>query len=90
MKMDELVSKISTKTNISKRDTVKVLDAFKDIIIKNVAHHESVQVSDLGTFELKIRPAKPRKNAKTGENAIIKATKSPSFRPSNTFRNAVK
>ena len=86
----DLVTKISEKTGLTKKDAEKALNGFVDCVKESVAAGENVQLIGFGTFELRSRAAREGHNPRTGEKVKIAATKAPAFKPGKAFKEAVK
>lgn len=69
----------------TKQCAVQALNATISAIIKTVAK-EKVQIAGFGTFETKKRAARKGRNPRTGESMQIPASKSVSFKPSNSLK----
>lgn len=87
-KMD-LVNSVAEKTEITKKDAEKVINAVFDSIGEALANGEKVQLVGFGTFEVKERAARTGRNPRTGEEIAIPATKVPTFKPGKSLREAV-
>lgn len=65
------------------------VEAFADVVMREVAGGGSVVISGFGTFEPVHRAARTGRNPRTGEAVPIAATTSPRFRPGSYFKDAV-
>lgn len=81
MTKNELIEAIAASTDSTKADTKKHLEAFIDVLGKNLKKQGRVQLAGLGTFTVKKRAARKGRNPATGEAIKIKASKSVGFRP---------
>lgn len=90
MNKTELIQAVVTKAELSKKDTVKVVDALLDSISKTLAKEEKIQLVGFGTFEVRDRAARTGRNPQTGEEIEIAASKVPAFKPGKEFKEAVK
>lgn len=90
MNKNELVSVVSKKAEISKKDAVKVVDATFAAIEEALAKGEKVQLIGFGTFEVRERAARKGRNPQTGEEIEIPASKIPAFKPGKSLKNSVK
>lgn len=90
MNKNELVSAVSKKAEISKKDAVKVVDATFAAIEEALAKGEKVQLIGFGTFEVRERAARKGRNPQTGEEIEIPASKIPAFKPGKSLKNSVK
>ncbi|MBC7346472.1 MAG: HU family DNA-binding protein [Clostridia bacterium] len=87
-KMD-LINSVAEKTEMTKKDAEKVINAVFDSIGEALAGGEKVQLVGFGTFEVKERAARTGRNPRTGEEISIPATRVPSFKPGKSLREAV-
>ena len=89
MTKSELVSAMSEKTGISKKDTAACIDAFVEIISDVLKHGDKLQLVGFGTFEVSERAARTGRNPQTGEDIKIPAAKIPKFKAGAALKNAV-
>ena len=68
----------------------EMLNSFMNIVKKEVAAGNKVQLIGFGTFESAERAERKGKNPKTGEELIIPACTVPKFKPGQAFKDAVK
>jgi len=66
MNKTDLINVISSKTGLNKSNSKKAIEAFVQIITKQLAKGDSVRISDFGTFKITKRAAR---------NGIIPSTK---------------
>ncbi len=90
MNKAELVEAISKVTNLTKADTERTLDAFIDVVGKNVKKKDGVKLVGFGTFAVSNRKARVGRNPQTGQEIQIPARKVPVFRPGKELKDAVK
>ena len=86
----ELVSEVSSKTNLTKKDAAAAVDAIFNSIQENLAKGEKVQLIGFGTFEVRDRAARKGRNPQTGVEIQIPASKVPAFNPGKALKDAVK
>ena len=89
MTKPELISKISEKTGISKKDAAAALTALTATITEELKSGEKVAIPSLGTFEVRERAARTGKNPRTGEAVEIAAKKLPAFKAAKALKDAV-
>ncbi len=92
MNKSELVEAMVKKTGMSKKDTEAGLNAFCEVVKKELSNKKGdkkVQLVGFGTFEVSERKARNGRNPLTGETIKIKASKSPKFKPGKAFKDAV-
>ncbi|MEI8026268.1 MAG: HU family DNA-binding protein [Pseudomonadota bacterium] len=90
MNKSELVEAIAKLTSQTKADTERSLDAFIDVIGKNIKKKEGVKLVGFGTFSVSNRKARIGRNPQTGEEIQIPARKVPVFRPGKDLKDSVK
>ena len=89
MTKPELVSAMSEKTGVSKKDAAASIDAFVEIISDVLKHGDKLQLVGFGTFEVSERAERMGRNPQTGEDMIIAASKAPKFKAGKALKDAV-
>jgi len=89
MNKAELVEAISKVTEQTKADTERTLDAFLDIVSKNIKKKDGVKLVGFGTFATSQRKARVGRNPQTGEEIQIPARRVPVFRPGKELKSVV-
>jgi len=94
MNKSELVQALSSKTDLSKADASRAVDALFNpedgLITESLKRGDKVQITGFGTFETKQRKARTGRNPRTGTEIRIGPTVSASFRPGKALKDAVK
>lgn len=90
MNKTELVNAVALKSELTKKDADKAVAAVFEAIKEAVAAGDKVQLIGFGTFEAKERAARECRNPRTGETITVEATKVPSFKAGQGFKDAVK
>ena len=91
MKKADLVTIISDKTGVTKKDSAIMVDLVFSEITKALAEGDKVSLVGFGTFSVKDRAGRVRINpAKKGEKVVIPATRVPSFKAGKALKEAVK
>ncbi len=85
----ELISAIAEKTELSKKDSEKALNATVAVITETLAKGEKIQLVGFGTFETRERKAREGINPQTKKKIKIPATKVPAFKAGRQFKDAV-
>mmetsp|Transcript_6370 Transcript_6370/g.11648 ORF Transcript_6370/g.11648 Transcript_6370/m.11648 type:complete len:186 (-) Transcript_6370:270-827(-) len=85
-KKAEFVSAISEKTGMTKAESDMALAAVLNVIATEVSDGKRINLPGFGTFKLNFRQARKGRNPATGEEIQIKASFSPSFSASKTFK----
>lgn len=89
MNKQELISGMSEKTNMSKKDMGAVLEAFMDVVREELKAGGKVQLVGFGTFEVSERAERMGRNPQTGEEMLIKASKAPKFKAGKALKDYV-
>lgn len=89
MTKPELVSAMSEKTGVSKKDAAASIDAFVEIISDVLKHGDKLQLVGFGTFEVSERAARTGRNPQTGEDIKIPAARVPKFKAGAALKTAV-
>ena len=76
----ELIGEVASKSEISKKDVEKVINAFTNVVADTLVDGDKVAITGFGTFEVVERAARTGRNPKTGESIEIGASKSPKFK----------
>lgn len=85
-KKADFVSAVSEKTGMTKSESDLALAAVLNVIATEVADGKRISLPGFGTFKLNFRAARKGRNPATGEEIDIKASFSPSFSASKTFK----
>jgi len=89
MNKSDLVSAVSLKTSITKKETEAVITAFLETIVQAVSEGERVTLVGFGSFEARERKAREGINPKTGEKLYIPCARVPTFSVGKFFKNKV-
>ena len=87
MNREELISEISKKAKVSKKDASSVLSATIDTIQSSVKKGNKVTLVGFGTFSSKHRAARNGRNPQTGKAIKIAAKNVPSFSAGKAFKS---
>jgi len=90
MNKTELVAAVAEKTELTKKDATKAVEAVFDTIQETLANGEKVQLIGFGNFEVRDRAARKGRNPQTGEEIEIPASKVPAFKAGKALKEAVK
>jgi DNA-binding protein HU-beta len=90
MNKAELVEAIAKLITQTKADTERTLDAFIDVVSKNIKKKEGVKLVGFGTFGVSNRKARVGRNPQTGEEIQIPARRVPVFRPGKELKENVR
>ena len=89
MNKTQLIDAIVEKTGIKKKDADVAVSAMVEAITEALINGEKVQISGLGSFEVKTRAERPGRNPKTQESITIPASKYPAFSASKTLKDCI-
>jgi len=86
----ELIGVVAEKTEMSKKDTEKAVNAVFESIMETLAKGDKVQLVGFGTFEVRERKQREGRNPATGETITIPALNVPVFKAGKAFKERVK
>ena len=89
MNKQELITKIAEKSDLSKMEAGKALDALMATITDALKAEGKQTIPALGTFELRERAARTGHNPRTGETVEIAAKRVPAFKPAKALKDAI-
>ena len=89
MNKSELINALAEKTQFSKKDAEKVLNAFVDSVSGALTNGDKVQLIGFGTFDVKKRPTRTARNPRTGDEIKIAASKAPVFKAGKALKDKV-
>lgn len=78
------------ENKIAQANAEDLLNTFLNIVKREVAAGNQVQLMGFGTFTTYERAERNGKNPQTGEDMTIPACVIPKFKPGKTFKDAVK
>lgn len=87
MNKNELLTSVSDKTGLSKKDSQEALDAILDTIKEAIKSGDKVQLIGFGNFEPKLNKARTGINPATKEKISIKESKSVKFKVGKGFKD---
>jgi DNA-binding protein HU-beta len=90
MRKIDVITKISSKTGISKVNVIVAVEAFLKEVQYSLKNGEHVFIRGFGTFLLKKRAKKTGRNIKKNEAIEIPEHYIPAFKPSKRFAAIVK
>ena len=86
----DLITKIAEKSELSKKDSEKALNAVIAAVTDALVEGDKVQLTGFGTFEVRDKKEKEAINPRTKEKIIVPARKSPAFKAGKALKDAVK
>ena len=90
MNKSELIAKIADKSELTKKDAEKALNAFVDSVTEALKAGDKIVLVGFGSFETKKRAARKGKNPQTGAIIDIPAATVPTFKVGKALKDAVK
>ena len=89
MNKAELITAVSEKTGLSKKDSEKAVNTTLEAITAALEAGEKVQLVGFGVFDVKTRAARVGRNPKTKEEIEIPASRVPQFKAGKALKDAV-
>ena len=89
MNKTDLIAAVAAKSELSKKDAEKAVNAFVATVEEALKANEKVSIVGFGAFEAKQRAARKGHNPSTGKEINIPASKAPSFKPGKAFKDAL-
>ena len=89
MNKNDLISKVSDSSGLSKVDASSAVDAVIDSIIGAMKSGDDVRLVGFGTFSVADRKASEGRNPRTGEKIMIPASKQPKFKAGKGLKDAL-
>ncbi|ERJ80197.1 DNA-binding protein HU [Peptostreptococcaceae bacterium oral taxon 113 str. W5053] len=90
MNKAELLASMAEKSELSKKDVEKALNAFLETVEEALVKGEKVQLVRFGTFETRSRKAREGRNPRDPQQVIeIPASKAPVFKAGKSLKEAV-
>lgn len=90
MNKTDLINAVADKSELSKKDAGKAVDAVFEAIMDSLSKGEKVQLIGFGNFEVRERAARKGRNPQTGEEIEIAASKVPAFKAGKALKDSVK
>ena len=89
MNKNDLVSKVSDETGLSKSDSAKAVDSVIETITSELKSGGDVRLVGFGTFLVTKRKATTGRNPQTGEEIKIPAANVPKFRAGKSLKESL-
>ena len=89
MNKTDLIAAVAQKSDLSKKDAEKAVNAFIATVTESLKADEKVQLVGFGVFEMKHREARKGHNPMTGAEIDIPASNAPSFKAGKAFKDAL-
>jgi len=85
----EMVEKVSSKINLTKKDTERVVNIVFGSIISALAKGDKVELRGFGSFRVRSRDSRDGRNPRTGATVQIPPKKVPFFKAGKELREMV-
>lgn len=85
----ELTDLLFENVGLSKREAKEVVESFYDEMRSALQNGNGVKLSGFGNFQLRIKPQRPGRNPKTGEEIPISARRVVTFHASQKLKSMV-
>lgn len=85
----EFVDAVAKETEWTKKDSEEAINAVVKVITNALVAGEKLSIVGFGTFEVVERAAREGRNPQTGESLMIKACKTPKFKPGKAFKDLI-
>ncbi len=89
MNKTDLIAAVASKSELSKKDAEKAVNAFIATVTESLQAGEKVQMVGFGVFEVKNREARKGHNPMTGAEIDIPASKAPVFKAGKAFKESL-
>jgi len=85
----ELIAAVGDKSEMTKKDAEKAVNAVFAVIGETLSKQEKVQIAGFGTFDVRQRAARKGRNPLTNEEIMIPASKAPVFKAGKGLKETV-
>ena len=85
----QLIDDVAARTGLSKAQAKQAVAAVVEALGERLASGELIQISSLGTFEVRDLAAREATNPRTREKVQVPASKAVGFRPATALRGRV-
>ncbi len=89
MNKAQLISTLASRANLSRRDSDRAVNTIFQLIIEELEKGDKVQIVGFGCFDVRSRPPRKGRNPMTGESIDIGETRSVSFKPGKSLKDAM-
>ena len=89
MNKAEIGGRVAARLGLRKAEAEAAVDTVFEAIGESLAREEAVRVAGFGTFGTRNRPARTRRNPRTGESMEIASSTAPTFKAGKPLRDAV-
>ena len=85
----DLVERIHSKANISKKDSAVILEEVFSVMKDTLATGEKIKIAGFGNFEVNQKKARTGRNPQTGEAITIEARRVLTFKISSVLKQSI-
>jgi DNA-binding protein HU-beta len=85
----QLIDDVAQRTGLSKADAKKAVQAMVEVLGERLGNGDRVQLSGLGSFDVRDRAAREATNPRTKEKIQVAASKAVGFRAATSLRDRV-
>lgn len=89
MNKAELVKKMAEKSDLTRADAEKALNAFVESVEEGLVNGDRIQMVGFGSFEVRERAARKGRNPQTKQEITIKASRAPIFKVGKALKDMV-
>lgn len=85
----DIVNALYLKPNLSKKNSVQVVESFLEIIKKTLGSGEDILISGFGKFYVKDKRERRERNPQTAEELTLRARRVVGFRSFGVLKNKI-
>ena len=85
----QLAELLFEQIGLNKRESKEMIDAFFDLISKNLVEGQDVKISGFGNFQIRTKAQRPGRNPRTGESIPIQARRVVTFNASSKLKQQI-
>ena len=85
----QLAELLFQQIGLNKRESKDMIDAFFDLISKQLVEGQDVKISGFGNFQIRTKAPRPGRNPRTGETTPIKARRVVTFHASQKLKEQI-
>ena len=89
MNKGEFIDRLSDRTNLTKKESRKLLDSVLDLVQETLLQGEEVKLVGFGKFAVRARKASSRINPQTRRPIQVSAKVVPLFRPGKELKREI-
>jgi integration host factor subunit alpha len=85
----QLAELLFEQIGLNKRESKEMIDAFFELISKNLVDGQDVKISGFGNFQIRTKAQRPGRNPRTGESIPIQARRVVTFHASSKLKQQI-